>query len=99
VLASDTSLIPYDIARTSLASEWSIIRVLEARLGDRVPKAEIRAYTLMALSWVDAAARAYLLDDRPSLLECFDEIVAACVDATGNDLASVLAKEPPRGHP
>ena len=40
----------------------------------------------MALSWIDAAVRAYLLDRRPSLVKCFDEVVATCVEASATDL-------------
>ena len=57
--------------------------------------AEIRALTLMALSWFDAAVRAYLLDRRPSLVKCFDEVVATCVDASTTDLTG----QPSSGEP
>jgi hypothetical protein len=53
--------------------------------------AEIRAITLMALSWLDAAARTYLLDNKPSLLSCFDDVVGACVGAAARDLTPNLA--------
>jgi AcrR family transcriptional regulator len=62
------------------------IDVLSGRPGDGASAAEIRAVTLMALSWFISAVRAYLCDGRASLVECFDEAVAACLRWDAGDL-------------
>jgi AcrR family transcriptional regulator len=69
------------------AFEKSAIAVLESRPGEGQPAAEIRALTLMALSWVLSAVQAYLCEGRPSLVECFDEAVTACLRWNLSDLA------------
>jgi hypothetical protein len=39
---------------------------------------------------LDAAARTYHLDNQPSLVRCFDDVVAACRRATTLDLSPTL---------
>jgi hypothetical protein len=39
--------------------------------------------TLMATSWFTAAIHLYLTEDRPSLVECFDKVVATCRQEIG----------------
>ncbi len=90
VLATEPGLVGEEIALLVQTFEKNLVAVLERRAGQRSSKAAIRAVTLMALSWVDAAVRTYLLDNRPSLVDCFDEVVAACVSASGRDLAPAL---------
>jgi AcrR family transcriptional regulator len=67
--------------------EKSAIAALTGRLGEGHSAAEIRAVTLMALSWFISAVQAYLVEGRPSLVECFDEAVAACLRWDVTDLA------------
>jgi AcrR family transcriptional regulator len=69
------------------AFEKSAIAVLASRTGEGQSAAEIRALTLMALSWVLSAVQAYLCEGRPSLVECFDEAVTACLRWNLSDLA------------
>jgi hypothetical protein len=33
----------------------------------------------MAVGWFIAATHVYLIEGRPSLLDCFDEVVATCL--------------------
>jgi hypothetical protein len=79
------------MARLVQLFEKTLVGVLDSRTGPQVSRAEIRALTLMALSWLDAAVRTYLLDNKPSLVKCFDEVVTACLRTTARDLAPTLA--------
>ncbi|HET6949689.1 MAG TPA: TetR/AcrR family transcriptional regulator [Acidimicrobiales bacterium] len=92
VLATEPRLVGEEVALTVQTFEHSLVAVLHGRAGERAPKAHIRALTLMALSWLNTAARTYLIDARPSLVECFDEVVATCLSASARDLAPVLAR-------
>ncbi|OHV30050.1 MULTISPECIES: TetR/AcrR family transcriptional regulator [Pseudofrankia] len=56
--------------------------ILLGRAGTRWSSLEIHAVALMAMSWFTTATHLYLTEDRPSLVACFDEVVAACADAT-----------------
>jgi AcrR family transcriptional regulator len=87
VLATDAGHLGEDIARQTQSFELAIIGVLRARAA-ATPMLEIRAVALMAFSWLDAAARTYLLDNAPSLVDCFDQVVAACLDAAAADLVA-----------
>jgi len=66
--------------------EVSAIAMLSGRFAEGAPSVEIRALTLMALSWFLSAIQAYLIDGRPSLVECFDEAVAGCLRWNVSDL-------------
>lgn len=68
------------------AFEKSVVAVLSSRPDAGQSAAEIRALTLMALSWVVSAVQAYLCEGRPSLVECFDEAVTACLRWNPRDL-------------
>lgn len=68
--------------------EKSAVAVLVSRPGQGHSLTEVRALTLMALSWLISAVQAYLCDGRPSLVECFDEAVAACLRWNAGDLGS-----------
>jgi hypothetical protein len=39
---------------------------------------------------LDAAARIYLMEGKPSLVKCFDEVVAICLRSSARDLAPSL---------
>ncbi len=99
VLASEPGTLRAAVALNVQAFERSLVTVLARRAGSS-SWADILAQTLMALSWLDAAIRSYLLDDRPSLVECFDEAVAACLSAGAADLAPAIAAQvSPPGSP
>jgi hypothetical protein len=40
----------------------------------------------MAIGWFLSAVQAYLIEGRPSLVECFDEAVAGCLRWNVSDL-------------
>ncbi|GEM_PF-2605007 len=67
-----------------------IVSTLENRRGDEHSTLEIRALTLMAMGWFVAAAHVYLVEGRPSLVECFDEVVATCIHSSVRDLSPSL---------
>ena len=93
VLASEPNLVGEEITALVQAFEKNLVAVLESRIGRQPSRMEIRALTLMALSWLDAAARIYLMENKPSMVECFDEIVAVCLRSSAHDLAPALARE------
>jgi AcrR family transcriptional regulator len=62
--------------------ERRVIAALENRPGQGHSSVEIRALAFMAIGWFISAAHVYLIEDRHSLVECFDEAVASCVTAT-----------------
>ena len=88
VLATNPGLIGEELTLTARAFERDLIATLASRMKPEQSLADIRALTLMALSWFDAAVRVYLLDRRPSLVKCFDEVVATCVEASTTDLTN-----------
>jgi AcrR family transcriptional regulator len=90
VLATEPGLVGEAIALLAQAFEKNLVAVLEDRIGKRSSKLEIRALTVMALSWLDAAARVYLMENKPSLVECFDEVVGVCLRSSARDLAPAL---------
>src|SRR5579875_2921728 len=59
--------------------------LLQIRPGQRHSALEVRALTRMAFDWVVTAAHVYLVEDRPSLVACFDEVVETCVQAATQD--------------
>ena len=61
--------------------ERRVIAALENRPGRGHSSVEIRALAFMAIGWFISAAHVYLIEGRPSLVECFDEAVASCVTA------------------
>jgi AcrR family transcriptional regulator len=58
-----------------------VVEVLQRRVGEPQPSLEIRALARMALGWFVTAAHTYLVEGRPSLVGCFDDVVATCVEA------------------
>ncbi len=72
------------------AFEKNLIGVLEARAGDRHSPAEIQGLTEMAESWSLSAVHLFFRRGEHSLVEYFDEVVAACVQSTASDLRPVL---------
>ena len=87
VLASNPG-VAEQLTITMRAFEKNLISTLEVRPGQTLTHAELRAITLMALSWLDAAVRTYLLDNQRSLVKCFDRVVALCVRSCATDLSA-----------
>jgi AcrR family transcriptional regulator len=87
VLGTRPSLAGGQLSLGMDAFEKSAIAVLTSPPRDGQSAAEVRAVTLMALTWLASAVQGYLCEGRPSLVECFDEAVAACLRWDVSDLA------------
>ena len=76
------------------AFEESMVAMLEAREETREDKryssAEVLALTGMVQGWFITAIRLYFKQGKRSLVEYFDEAVAACVQSSVDDLAPAL---------
>ena len=79
VLRTNPGLVGEELAVGVHGFERDIMATLESRADRAASSAEIRALTLMALSWFDAAVRVYLMEGKAALVECFDEVVAVCI--------------------
>jgi AcrR family transcriptional regulator len=90
VLALDRRFAGEELSIGFRAFEKTLIATLERRTGQRGSSLEIQALTEMAESWFLTAVRAYLKQGRKSLVEYFDEVVAACVRSIGRDLVTAL---------
>jgi AcrR family transcriptional regulator len=90
VLATDPGLVGEEIAILIRDFERNLVAALEDRIGKQRSQLQLRAVTLMALSWLDAAARIYLMEAKPSLVKCFDEVVSTCLRTSARDLAPSL---------
>jgi AcrR family transcriptional regulator len=86
VLATEPRLAGGELAAGSRAQKDQLIGALEDRAGGTRSLAELHALTVMAMGWFSSAAHIFLTEDRTSLVECFDEVVAACVDSTARQL-------------
>ncbi|MBL7502286.1 TetR family transcriptional regulator [Frankia sp. CNm7] len=82
VLATEPRLMAEQLSLGGGAFLTTIAEILLHRAGTRSSSLEMYALALMALSWFTTATHLYLTESRPSLLACFDEIVATCVQAT-----------------
>ena len=78
VLRTDPHLGSDELSIGTLQFEKKIAEVLQHRIGETRSALEIKAVALMATSWFTAAIHLYLTEDRPSLVECFDLVVATC---------------------
>ena len=70
--------------------EANLVITLESRAGNRHSAAKIVALTEMAEGWFLTAIRLYFKQGKRSLVQYFDEVVAACVQSSSCDLAAVL---------
>jgi hypothetical protein len=68
-----------------------LIGVLENRAGDRHSAAEVQGLAEMAEGWSLSAVRMFFRRGERSLVEYFDEVVAACVQSSSTDLGPLLA--------
>ena len=81
IIASEPKLAVHHLTIGIESFERTIIETLEARRGTSRGSVEIHAVTEMALAWFITAVRLYVKNHRRSLVRCFDEVVAACVEA------------------
>jgi AcrR family transcriptional regulator len=88
VLAVDPRFAREELSFGFRAFEKTLIATLESRMGQGASSLEIQALTEMAESWFLTAVRAYLKQGGQSLVEYFDEVVAACAGSIGRDLVT-----------
>src|SRR2546429_257508 len=77
------------IPELSLGTETfqeKVIVALQSRGGSKESLLGIHALTEMAFGWFLTAVRIYFRGGRRSLVQCFDDVVAACVRATAEGL-------------
>jgi AcrR family transcriptional regulator len=86
VLATDPRIAGKELSVGSREFEKDVIATLLSRSGEQWSALQIHALTLMAFSWFMTAAHMYLTEGRPSLVGCFDEVVATCVQSGARDL-------------
>jgi AcrR family transcriptional regulator len=68
------------------AFEKDLLAVLHNRLGQQQSTLDTWATVLMAQTWLDTAIRVYLFEGGSSLVEYFDQVVAACMRIMAEDL-------------
>jgi len=84
VLTTEPRLGSDEVSLGSFQFEMKLAEVLHRRSGETRSAAEIKAVTVMAASWFTAAVHLYLVEGRPSLVECFDDVVATCLRAVAD---------------
>jgi len=77
------------------AFEKSLIAVVLKRGGNRNSAVEIHGLTEMAEGWFLSAVRMFFKPGKRTLVEYFDEVVAACVQSSAHDLRPALTIPPP----
>lgn len=88
VIAAQPELATQQFWSGSRAFETSLAGLLEDRDKTGLSSLEIRALTQMVVAWFTTAGQTYITEDRASLLECFDEVVAVCARATAEEFDS-----------
>jgi hypothetical protein len=78
VLTTEPRLARDELSVGTFVFEKKAIAALQSRAGETRSLLEIHAVTFMVASWFTTASHLYLVEGRRSLLECFDEVVAAC---------------------
>jgi AcrR family transcriptional regulator len=73
------------------AFEKSLIAVVVKRADNRHSPGEIQGLTEMAEGWFLSAVRMFFRHGERTLVEYFDEVVAACVQSSAHDLRPALA--------
>jgi AcrR family transcriptional regulator len=86
VLATEPRLAGEQVAGGTRAFELNVATTLRERVGAGTSPIEVLAITKMACGWFVTAAHVYLVENRASLVECFDEVVAVCVRSAARDL-------------
>jgi AcrR family transcriptional regulator len=90
VLKSEPRLAYAQLSIGIRAFENGLVATLEGRDDSLQSSLVIRALTLMALSWVDAANRTFLFEGKRSLIEYFDDVVETCLCVSTEDLKASL---------
>jgi hypothetical protein len=90
VLATNPGLAEAELTVGIRSFENNLAATIQSRLDTRSSALERYALTLMALSWFTAAVRIYITRNTPSLVACFDEVVATCLRSSTHDLAPSL---------
>jgi len=91
VIESEPRLEGQVLSVGSRAFQYRVIAALQSRDGERRSLLEIHAATLMTFAWFTTAADIYLIEGRPSLVECFDEVAATCLSGSADLLADRVA--------
>jgi AcrR family transcriptional regulator len=86
VLVMEPGLAGEELAAGSRAAKNHLIEALQSRPGENHPFAELHAITVMAVGWLSSAAHIFLTEDRPSLVDCFDEVVSVCLESAACQL-------------
>jgi hypothetical protein len=87
VLATEPRFAGEQMWSSMRALKQALIAALENRPGATHPAVEIKALTDMAEGWYTTAVGLYLKQGERTLTEYFDEVVAACTQASARDLA------------
>jgi AcrR family transcriptional regulator len=86
VLAADAKVALPELSLGTMTFQRNVIAALQHRGGLRRSTLELHALTEMVFGWFLTAVRVYFKDGRRSLVRCFDDVVATCVRAVGEDL-------------
>jgi AcrR family transcriptional regulator len=81
VLRTEPRLAVDQLSAGSFAFENKLVAMLQSQRGADHSRLEVHALAAMACGWFLAAVRVHLIQGRPSLVKCFDEVVATCVRA------------------
>jgi AcrR family transcriptional regulator len=87
VLTTNPQVAEEELTGGFRAFATNLVAALQSRSGEERSLLELYGVTVIALSWLETACGIYLKEARPSLVECFDEIVAVCVRSVADDLA------------
>jgi AcrR family transcriptional regulator len=86
VLEADPTAALPELSRGTMTFQHNVIATLQSRAGSKASLLELHALTEMVSGWFLTAIRIYFKERRRSLVRCFDDVVAACVRATADDL-------------
>lgn len=78
MLTTEPRLARDELSIGGLQFEKRLVEALRTRPGEPRSYLDIHAVTFMAASWFVTAIHFYLVEGRASLLQYFDEVVAAC---------------------
>jgi AcrR family transcriptional regulator len=86
VIEAEPEIAAIQLSLASQSFQSSVLATLEDRVRRRKSSLDVKALTVMAMGWMTTASHIYLVEGRSSLVKCFDEVVATCVNATTRDL-------------
>lgn len=90
VLTTEPRLARDELSIGTFQFEKKLVEALQSREGETRSLLEIHTVSFMAAGWFTTATHLYFIEGRPSLLECFDEVVATCA----RDLADLPLESP-----